>query len=141
MLVLERRQADNPGADCENSNLKNAWDTQWGRLFFFWGCFPERQCAWRLPPRDKGADLCYFLPLPLSINPESPSVNSIALSLAAYPAYISSHTPVLYRCCLSQSGLPQYQHSGPLPQKASRNPCPQHVSQPESSTGLQFYWK
>ena len=118
-----------------NSQLKNSWYTQWGDCLLFLKCIPERQHSQRHLSGNEGAGWHHFPPSPISINAEKPSESSSAPTLTAKHAYAKSHY------CLSQSSLPQYQHSGSLLQEISRNPCPHHVSQPESSAELRSQWK
>ena len=99
MLLLVRRQANNPGEEgMDKSVLKNAWGTQWGHD----SLCPDRQVERHLS-KNRGAEQCHSPSPPFSINTE-PSVGgrTVAAPLA-YTKQDPSHsgrTPLLNQACL-----------------------------------------
>ena len=78
-LILEKTQGKHP-TDIQygNSDLRNAWSTQWGDYLLFLEHVPERQCSQKDHSRNMGTGWYHFPSLPLGINTEPPSGTSTA---------------------------------------------------------------
>ena len=142
-----REKADKPRVrQHRNSNLKNAWGTQGGRLVAILEMFPGRQHSWKFLLGTKGTGWCRFPPLLLSINTEPLEETSSAhieldrhwlpnLLTPGPTSLCSDGTALLSQACLSPTAMGLFPINPYLHHVSSREFCRSSV-QVELVSGL-----